>query len=424
MELGKYSMGIGDRFARQGRAQLRAFVQAAAQGLAVTPVWNKSHREHTIVGTSPDDVRGEADAAVSALGWRQPYRVDADHIGLKNVELFLASSDFFTLDVADEIGCPAPEDDIRDFAAKHVRFVREGSLRELGPWAETVTEASIAAAARKFLGAVREAGRIYRCIASAKGEGAFITEVSMDETDEPQNPVEMFFILAAVAEEGIPAQTVAPKFPGRFNKGVDYAGDVGAFHEHFHRTVAVVEAAKREFGLPPDLKISVHSGSDKFALYDAMRDALRAYGVGLHLKTAGTTWLEEVAGLAAAGGEGLTIAREIYRESLARIDEMCGPYATVIDIDRGQLPSVEVVGGWSGGEFASALRHDMSCPAYNPHLRQLLHVAYKVAAEMGPRFLSTLDACEEVVGAAVTKNILDRHLRRVFPVEHGDRPLK
>jgi len=93
-QLAKYSMGIGDRFGRQGRAQLAAFVAARAQGLDVTPVWNKSHREHIYIGSDPGSVRREADEAVAALGWIGPYHVDADHIGLKNVDLFVESSDF------------------------------------------------------------------------------------------------------------------------------------------------------------------------------------------------------------------------------------------------------------------------------------------------------------------------------------------
>src|SRR3954470_16902005 len=127
MNLPKYSMGIGDRFAHQGKAQLAAFVKAKQAGVDVTPVWNKSDREHLIVHSEPPSVRVEADAAVKALGWNAPYFVDADHIGLKTVDGFVASSDFFTIDVADFIGKPASEDDIKAFVAASSRYV--GSLR-------------------------------------------------------------------------------------------------------------------------------------------------------------------------------------------------------------------------------------------------------------------------------------------------------
>jgi len=117
MQLGKYSFGVGDRFGRQGKAQLKAVLQARAAGLDITPVWNKSHREHSIIGTRPADVRREADAAVAAANWDQPYFVDADHIGMGNVDQFLDASDFFTLDVADFIGRPADEGLVSAFAA-------------------------------------------------------------------------------------------------------------------------------------------------------------------------------------------------------------------------------------------------------------------------------------------------------------------
>src|SRR3712207_4408375 len=145
--------------------------------------------------------------------------------------------------------------------------------------------------------------------------------------------------------------------------------------------------------------------SDKFSIYPAIRRAIRRTGAGLHVKTAGTTWLEELIGLASAGGEGLRIAKDVYAQALGRFDELCGPYATVIDIDKGKLPSAQEVGGWTGEQYASALRHDPSNPAYNPHFRQLLHVGFKVAAQMESRYTDALKAFEPVVARNVTENI-------------------
>jgi hypothetical protein len=412
--LGKYSMGIGDRFGCQGRAQLQALLEGRERGREVVPVWNKSHREHTIIGTRPEDVRREADGAVAELGYEGGYHVDADHIGLGNVELFLAASDFFTLDVADFTGEKASEEDIEGFLARYSWLCGDLELPVLGERIAVTAEIA-RASAEKYLLAVRKAGEIYRRIEAGKGAGSFVTEVSMDETDSPQTPVEMLFILAAVADEGIPAQTIAPKFSGRFNKGVDYVGDCGTFAREFEQDLAIVRFAVERFSLPGNLKLSVHSGSDKFSIYGCMRAALERFGAGLHLKTAGTTWLEELIGLASAGGDALELAREVYREAVGRYDELCGPYAPVIDIDRGRLPAVGEVDGWSGAEFAAALRHDPDCPAYNPHFRQLLHVAYKVAAEMGDRYLAALRQNAGVVGENVRQNLLDRHLVRVFP---------
>ena len=413
MILPKYSLGIGDRFGRQGRAQLAALVQARARDLEITPVWNKSHREHQITGTHPDSVRAEADAAVKALGWRGSYYVDADHITLKTVEPFIAGSDFFTIDVADFVGEAAPKENVQDFAQRYGRYATGRGV----PGTEGALGASpddIAAIARKYLRAVQEAGAIFRHIEAAKGRDRFIVEVSIDETDTPQTPADLFFILAAIAEEKIPAQTIAPKFAGRFNKGIDYVGNVALFEQQFNDNIAVIAFAIQEFGLPANLKLSIHSGSDKFSIYGPIRRALRAHGAGLHLKTAGTTWLEEVPGLALAGGESLRLVQEIYAQAYERIDELCAPYAAVIDIDRTRLPKPEAVRAWSSSEYVAALRHDQEDPAYNPHFRQLLHVAFRVAAEAGAEYLQALDANAEVIGRLVTQNLLEKHIVRVF----------
>jgi hypothetical protein len=413
MVIGKYSIGVGDRFACQGKAQLQALVKARDLGLDVVPVWNKSHREHTIVKTSPEDVRREADEAVGALGWQGAYFVDADHIGMANVDLFVGSSDFFTLDVAESIGREPDDGAVHSFLDRQSKY--EGSLEIPGiDESLRIDPARIEAIARKYLSAVREAGRIYRHIEAAKGSDRFIAEVSMDETDEPQTPVELFFILAALADEGLPVQTIAPKFTGRFNKGVDYAGDVEKFAQEFEQDLAVIAFAIGEFGLPENLKLSVHSGSDKFSIYGPINRAITKAGAGLHLKTAGTTWLEELIGLAVAEGGGLEIAKEIYKNALGRYDELCGPYAAVIDIDVDGLPSPEAVDSWTGEEYAETLRHDPSSDRYNPNFRQILHVGYKVAAEMGARYLDALEEYEAAVAPNVTENIYERHLKPVF----------
>ncbi len=413
MNLGKYSFGIGDRFGKQGKAQLAAMVEAGKVGVEITPVWNKSHREHTIIGTKPAAVRAEADEATKAMLWEKAYFVDADHINLKNVDLFIKSSDFFTLDVADYIGQPAEKEDVDNFIDGCVKYIDglsipgiEGNL--------IATEDSVRAIANKYLWAVKEASRLYRHIVPKKGMGNFVVEMSMDETDTPQSPVELFFILAAAAQEEMPIETIAPKFSGRFNKGVDYVGDVERFAKEFEQDLAVIAYAVKEFGLPKNLKLSVHSGSDKFSIYGAINKALRKFDAGLHVKTAGTTWLEELAGLAIAEGEGLRIARRIYAEAFKRMDELTPPYATVIDIDKGRLPSPEVVAEWNGRRFAEALRHDQSCGRYNPDLRQLIHVGYKVAAEMGAEFTNAVADCERIIGPNVTENIYERHIKPIF----------
>ena len=413
LKIGKYSFGVGDRFAHQARAQLQACRMAAERGVEIVPVWNKSYREHATIGSEPASVRTAADAAVRDLGWEGPYHVDADHVRLETVDGFLAASDFFTLDVADAIGLPAEEGAAAAFADRHPELAGRLAIPGIAAPLET-TRADVERTAGKYLRAIQEAGRIYRHVAAAKGEGRFVTEVSMDETDSPQTPPELLVILALIAEEGIPAQTIAPKFTGRFNKGVDYVGDLAQFEKEFRDDLAVIAFAVEQYGLPDTLKLSVHSGSDKFSLYGPIRRALRDTGAGLHLKTAGTTWLEELIGLAEAGGEGLELAKDIYAAALSKREALCAPYAAVIDIDASKLPAAEEVQAWTSEEYVAALRHDPSNPAFNPSLRQLLHVGYKIAAQMGERYLALLDACEPTIARNVTANLYDRHLKPLF----------
>jgi len=414
MKLEKYSFGIGDRFGHQGKAQLDALIKAGQKGLDIVPVWNKSHREHTIIGTHPGDVRTEADAAVKAMNWTGSYYVDADHINFSNIESFIEHSDFFTLDVADAIGQPCDQNNLDSF----VKFCRRLACRLAIDNIDSefvVTLDTIRQIGSKYLHAIQQASGVYRHLVDVKGEGNFIAEISMDETDQPQTPLEMLFILAAIAMEGIDAQTIAPKFTGRFNKGVDYVGDVTQFEKEFIADLAVVDFAVKQFGLPDNLKLSVHSGSDKFSIYEPIQKALKRFDAGLHLKTAGTTWLEELIGLAEAGGDGLEAAKQIYRKALTKFDELCRPYATVIDIDKAKLPTAETVDKWSGQEYASALRHDQACPMYDPNFRQLLHVGYKIAARMGESYYDVLKKYEDVIAGHVSENIYARHLIRAFP---------
>lgn len=414
LTLAPYSFGVGDRFGHQARAQLAAFLELARLGVHVSPVWNKSNREHTFIGSHPQSVRQAAQAAVEALGWNHPWHVDADHIRLETVDRFLDSSDFFTIDVADSIGKPAAPEAVQAFMARHSEWSRPVEVAGI-PDPIILQPEQIERIASHYLQATIEAGAIYRRIAAAKGgEHAFIAEVSMDETDAPQQPPELLIILAALADQGIRAQTIAPKFTGRFNKGVDYAGDPKAFEREFRDDVHVVRHAVSTYGLPSNLKLSIHSGSDKFSLYPVLRRVLRETGAGIHIKTAGTTWLEELIGLAEAGGAGLELAKEIHAQAMDHIDELCAPYASVIDIDRARLPALSEVRAWTGPRFARALRHIPSDPCFNASLRQLLHVSFKLAAKAGARYTDLLKANEAIVSRQVTENLYHRHLAPIF----------
>ncbi len=414
IKIDKYSFGVGDRFAHEGVAQLKALIKAEQEfGVHFVPVWNKSNREHQIVHTVPMETRKEADAAVAALGYTGQYFVDADHINLNNVDGFIEASDFFTLDVADYIGEKAPAADIDAFLEANKRFIGKVEIPGIAEPFE-VTEAQAREIAERYLFAVQEAGRIYRHIAEKKGEGTFVTEVSMDEVNDPQTPIEILFILSAIAAEKIPAQTIAPKFTGRFNKGVDYRGDVAQFEKEFEQDLLVIDYAVKEFGLLDNLKLSIHSGSDKFSIYPIMGRLIKKYDKGIHIKTAGTTWLEENIGLAVADPEALELAKKIYINALNRMEELTVPYATVIDVDVNALPSAEEVATWDAETYARTMRHNQADPLYNPSFRQLIHVSYKIAAELGDEYYPALEKHTEVIGQQVIENIVDRHIKILF----------
>jgi hypothetical protein len=412
-KIGKYSFGVGDRFGHQGKAQLKAFIAAKKElNIDITPVWNKSHREHTTIGTKPAEVRTEADNAVDALGWQGDYFVDADHINLKNVESFIGPSDFFTIDVADFIGEPAPAEKIAAFVSNHKKFMGELNIPGIKE-SFSVTEEWLKSFAANYLKAMEEASKVYKHLVDKKGEGNFVPEVSCDETDTPQSPLDLFFIFKLLADYNVPAQTIAPRFSGRFNKGVDYVGDVAQFEKEFEQDLLVIKHAVKEFGLPDNLKLSVHSGSDKFAIYPVIGKLIREHNTGIHIKTAGTTWLEEIAGLALSDGEGLALAKDVYSTAYAKMEELTAPYASVIDIRMENLPKPDEVEKWDGVQFGKALIHDQNCESFNPDLRQLIHVGYKVAAQKGDVYYSALEKFEPNIEKQVFENIFERHIKRL-----------
>ncbi len=410
----KFTFGVGDRFANGAHAQLAAFIEAKKLGIDIVPVWNKSNREHNIIGSEPTQTREAADKAVADLGWTGEYLLDADHINLSTVDRFVAPCDFFTLDVADDIGEAADPADVAAFIAKHPELIGSVAIAGIEKPFE-ISRADVEKTANQFLKATQKAAAIYQHILAAKGgTDNFVTEISMDETDSPQTPPELLIILAAIADQGVPIQTIAPKFTGRFNKGVDYVGDIAQFEKEFNDDLAVIAHAIKNYGLPAGLKLSVHSGSDKFSIYPIIKNAIQRTGAGLHIKTAGTNWLEEIIGLAEADGDGLALAKNIYAKALEKKEALCEPYATVIDIKDANLPSSDEVNGWTSTQFTDALRHIQANPGYNADLRQLLHVGFKIAAQLGDTYISALKDNHEVVAKNVTANLLDRHMKPLF----------
>jgi hypothetical protein len=413
-KLPRFTFGMGDRFGHQGEAQLQAVLDGRAQGLELAPVWNKSKREHTLIGTQPQSLRDEADAAVQALGYDGAYFVDADHINFETVDDFLACSDFFTLDVAEELGKPPVS---AETAADYETALLKLGTQSLDGLPEPLVydAATAEELVNAYGGAVEAAKKLFDKISAQKDADSFAVEVSMDETDNPQGPKELLGILCMLAVEGVPAQTIAPKFSGRFNKGVDYVGDLAQFRAEFEADLLVLRYAVEELGLPDTLKLSVHSGSDKFSLYSIISELVAKHDAGLHLKTAGTTWLEEVIGLAEAGGAALDFVKALYAEALDHVDALTAPYATVLDINPAELPTAEESALWTSEQFVRMVAHEQGDPLFNSSLRQFFHVAFKLAAKTGDEYLDLLKEHAGIVNRRVYENLYNKHVLKVFP---------
>jgi hypothetical protein len=409
----KYSLGIGDRFGHQGKYQLQAFLDLEELGVKVTPVWNKSFREHKTVGSHQQSVRDEADKAVSALNYQGSYLVDADHITMATVDEFLESSNFFTIDVAKSIGKPLEANDKKLFMEAYKDYLNPFKIEGINGL-QIISESQLEEIGSLFYYASKKASAIYQKIAQAKKGNELYIEVSMDEVEKPQTPLQLFFILKFLADVKVPLNTIAPKFTGRFNKGVDYEGDLETFEKEFENYLHVISYAIKVFGLPENLRLSVHTGSDKFSLYPIMNRLIKKHNTGLHLKTAGTTWLEELIGMAEAGGSGLELVRKIAKDALMRYDDLTLPYATVLNINKTVLPNMKTIVKWDSKQYTDALRHNPENPSYNKSLRQLLHTAYKLAAQDKAIFLPALKEHETIIGKNVHKNILERHLKPLF----------
>jgi hypothetical protein len=339
--------------------------------------------------------------------------VDADHINRDTVDPFIQPSDFFTLDVAGYIGKSAASGDLDDAFKYLDKFTGKIDIPGIHQSFEVSGE-YMKGFLSQYLLAIKEAGKLYNYLCERKGKDKLVAEVSMDEVEKPQSPLDLFFILALIAREGIGIQTIAPKFSGRFNKGIDYKGDIEGFRKEFEEDILVIKHATELFGLPGGLKLSIHSGSDKFSIYPVMGELIRKHDVGIHVKTAGTTWLEEIIGLSLGDRPSVRLVKEMYHEALHRMDELCGPYADVIDIDPARLTKGALIDKWTGAQIAASLRHIPENSSYNPGMRQLMHVAYKIAAEKGDEYINAVQRNIEVIGRQVEENIFERHIKRLF----------
>ena len=316
--------GCGDRLGLATPGHVRA-----VRGAGVAPFFaQQSIREMTRTQRTPEQVIDDATWGVLQEGWREGFGSDADHLKTTDdIDRTLAAGfTMFTVDPGDHVDNAADTDDRR---ALNEKF-------EALPWDElestpadcreryvdkefeitddltlALSEEQLMRAAAKYGRAVAHTVRMYRHLVEKAGEGTVELEMSVDETETPTSIAEHFYVAGKLKRLGVQWVSLAPRFVGRFEKGVDYIGDLKELEATFHKHAAIA----RRFG---PYKLSLHSGSDKFSVYPI---AARQAGTCVHLKTAGTSYLEALRAIAGVDPglfrEILTFAHERYPEDKA-----------------------------------------------------------------------------------------------------------
>jgi hypothetical protein len=383
------SVGCGDRLGLATPGHVRAVRQVGGFAPILA---QQSMRENARTGRTPQRVMDDAMWGVFQEGWREPWGADADHLKTTDdVDVCVAAGySFYTVDPGDHVDNEAhsaplevlkekihalPWDSLEDSPeALHERYLGrqfqvEGSLLELD-------HAALARAAAKYGRAIAHTAAMYRHLAIAAGGRAFELEVSVDETETPTSPAEHFFVASELRRMGVRWVSLAPRYVGRFEKGVDYIGDLEAFDLELAKHAAIARV------LGP-YKLSIHSGSDKFSVYPIFAQHAREL---VHLKTAGTSYLEALRAIARVDAG---FYREILALALERYDEDRATYHV-----SAELSNVPLLSDLPDAELAGVL--DLFDG------REVLHVTFgSVLDQHGEQLMSTLDAHEEAHYAAL-----------------------
>lgn len=317
----KKSVGCGDRLGLATPGHVRAVRQFSG----IAPIFaQQSVRENDRTGRTPQQVLDDATWGVFQEGWSEPWGADADHLKTPaDVDAFVAAGyTFYTVDSGDHVDNEAhtaarsalvdkvnalPWDALEDTSQAVNRRYLERTF-DLGEGLELAfSEEILLRAAAKYGRAVAHTVRMYQHLVEIMGERPFEFEVSVDETETPTSPHEHFFVAGELKRLDVQWVSLAPRYVGRFEKGVDYIGDLARFEAEFVKHVAIA----RHLG---PYKLSVHSGSDKFSIYPIIA---RHAGDLVHLKTAGTSYLEALRAMA-------SIDPPLFREILAFAHERYG----------------------------------------------------------------------------------------------------
>jgi len=388
------TFGVGDRLGMAGPGHLR--VMARYQ---VCPVLaQQSVRELDLTGRDYEQVLDASTWAVFQEGYERPWGADGDHLKSEEwVQRALGIGfTMITADVSDHIrkeyaaGSEAEILGAYEALKEGYRLRIEEAYLPLQvdlDTGETIrfSRKVLARTALIYGRAIEHARRLYRAGVEAKGEGAFDFELSVDETETPTTPEAHLFVALESKHAGMKIASLAPRFVGEFQKGIDYIGDL----KELERTFATHSALARKFGY----RLSVHSGSDKFSAFPLVGKLTRGR---FHIKTAGTNWLEAVKVIAVKEPE---LYRKLHRAALERFGEATSYYHVTTDLNN-VPPLSELSDSGLPGLFE------------NPDARQLIHITYGELlkdGELGPAFFEALNKHMEEYWAALGKHI-GRHL--------------
>ena len=389
------SAGCGDRLglATPGHAW------AARQFAEIAPVFaQQSVRENSRTGRTPQQVMDDAVWGLFQEGWRESWGADADHLKTPDdVDEFAAAGfTFYTIDPGDHVDNKAHtasstivagkvqalpwdalEDTKRDMEQRYLN-----RAISVGAFSMTLNREPLYRAAAKYGRAIAHTARMYRYLVERMGDTPFELEVSVDETETPTSPEEHLFVVSELKRLGVEWVSLAPRYIGRFEKGVDYIGDLDVFKTELTQHTAIARA----FG---PYKLSIHSGSDKFTIYPIIA---RLTGGLVHVKTAGTSYLEALRTVGQVDPlffrRILALARERYETDRAtyHVSAQLGKVPAPHALDDADLPDLLE-------QFDA---------------RQVLHVTFgSVLDQFGGRLLATLQQHEEVY-----YGMLETHFQR------------
>ncbi len=384
----KPTFGFGDRLGLATPGHI-----AAVKGTKFAPIFaQQSVRENTRTGRTPQQVMEDAKRAVDSAKWDSAWGADADH--LKTVDdlppFVEAGYTFFTVDPGEHVDNAADTDSVEVLKQKVASLnwdelsalYLSGNGEQASPWrrgdiwggfeAESLMRGTV-----KYGRAIQHAVSMFKRLSELKE--AFDFEVSVDETDSPTSPLEHFFIANELTRNGVKFTSLAPRFIGRFEKGVDYIGDLNALDVELSKHAAVTA----HFGT---YKLSLHSGSDKFSVYPLVA---KHWGERIHVKTAGTSYLEALRVLAKHEPE---LFSKIY--ALGREHYETDKKTYHVSAELSQLPKTD----------------DLPSLLEDFHAREVLHVTFGSAlAQFGVELQAALVKHDEMYFAGL-KAHFEKHL--------------